>query len=64
MPPEVVSAARSVALADRDRDRRLAAVEDRGHEAAPAQAPRLGGPEDGPLLHDELVPLSSHGGGL
>ena len=53
-----------VALGDRDRDRRVLSVENAGNQPLPAQAARLGGAEDRPVLDHELDALSCHGAGL
>ena len=53
-----------LALADGERLRRRAPVEDAGDEALLAQAPRLGRAEPGPFLHLETKSVAGHGGGL
>ena len=50
-----------VPLGDRDRDRRLAAVQDAGDQTLVAQPARLGGAEDRPVLDQKLHALSRHG---
>ena len=64
IPPRVVSALRSVALGDGDRDRLLAAVENAGNQTEAPQAPRFGRAEDGTVLDQQFDALSSHGRGL
>ena len=53
-----------LALADRERLRGRAPVEDARNEALLAQAPRLGRAEPGPFLHLETKSVAGHGGGL
>ena len=53
-----------LALADRERLRGRAAVEDARNEPLLAQAPRLGRAEPGPFLHLETKSVAGHGGGL
>ena len=53
-----------LALADGERLRGRAAVEDARNEALLAQAPRLGRAEPGPFLHLETKSVAGHGGGL
>ena len=53
-----------LALADRERLRGRAPVEDAGNEALLAQAPRLGRAEPAPFLHLETKSVAGHGGGL
>ena len=64
MPLSPVSAVAQVALADRDRVRLLAPVENAGDQALLAQAPRLGRAENGTILDQELDALTRHGGRL